>query len=168
MTRTLAVLLALSSPLALAQVKVKGKKGTVEVNADGTVVKDGQGNTVEVGGGAVKVKGKHGEVEAAGVAQESAQGNEIEIDGTGVSRTIECKGGQTEVEVNGTGNKITVTGECKEVEVNGTGNSVAIESAGRIEAHGINNKVSYKRGLEGKEPKLVSTGMNNAVTRAAL
>jgi Protein of unknown function (DUF3060) len=96
--------------------------------------------------------------------------------------THDC-GKQPAVMINGSMNTISVSGACTKVLINGRGNTVAVVTTGKIlvsgaanvvqvgatdkiELTGARNKVTWKRGLTRKRPKVADLGNHNAVTRA--
>jgi hypothetical protein len=79
------------------------------------------------------------------------------------SKSIVCKTGDA-IEVAGNKNSVALSGECKSVVVSGNENTVTIEAAGSIDTPGNKNKVSWRRGLEGKDATLSNLGNGNTVT----
>ena len=80
-------------------------------------------------------------------------------------KTIACKKGD-DVAITGNKNTVTVTGECAAVAVAGNDNTVTIEAAGAIATPGNKNTVTWKRGLDGKDPAVSTTGNGNNVSKA--
>ncbi|BEH74873.1 hypothetical protein YM3MPS_06760 [Mycobacterium pseudoshottsii] len=56
-------------------------------------------------------------------------------------------------------NTVTITGHCASVSVSGLQNTVTVETADRITASGLNNKVTYQSG----SPKISKSGSGNVI-----
>lgn len=77
-----------------------------------------------------------------------------------------CKAGAPlRVNIIGNSNQVTVDGECKSLIVTGNGNKVTIEAVGEINALGDNLDISYKRGLNGKDPQIATVGEKVKITK---
>ncbi|MEW5740881.1 MAG: DUF3060 domain-containing protein [Myxococcota bacterium] len=127
---------------------VKSGDQTVQVNAAGTTVTDGKGNTITV------------ENTGTGPAPTLADGVWT-VTGQGRSGTHVC-GANEEVRISGQGHTLTLTGPCKSVLVSGQSNNIATDTAETILVSGMSNQVSWKSGPGGKKPKISVSGMGNS------
>lgn len=83
--------------------------------------------------------------------------------GTGEGTTIPCNGREVEFTDEATANSFTFTGECKKLTVDGISNKITVEKVGEIVVKGISNKVTYGEGLDGKKPKISTSGTSTEV-----
>lgn len=88
----------------------------------------------------------------------------IDIKGVSVTRTIDCAGGN--VVITGTSHNLTLTGRCPRVTLSGTASVVHIESLGRLSVSGMNHRVEWEKGLDGSDPRVQNSGINNQVVQA--
>lgn len=133
----------------------------INVNAGGAHVKVGADGGVQV-----NMPGTGLRVNGAGVSADVNSAQPLEggmtFDGVEQSWTVKCDGTKVQsVVVNGTENKAAITGSCKSITVNGVDNKVTAEYVGNITLTGTDNSVTYKMGLDGKAPKVVSSGVDN-------
>ncbi|AXN47952.1 membrane protein [Mycobacterium marinum] len=84
-------------------------------------------------------------------------GSTISVVGVNQSQTITCN--DNIVNVSGMSNTVTITGHCASVSVSGLQNTVTVETADRITASGLNNKVTYQSG----SPKISKSGSGNVI-----
>jgi DUF3060 family protein len=102
---------------------------------------------------------------ATGLAAGTVTAQEpIDIKGVSVTRTIDCAGGA--VVVTGTSHNLTLTGRCPRVTLSGTASVVHIGSLGRLTVSGMNHRVEWETGLDGKDPVVQNSGINNQVVKA--
>ena len=94
-----------------------------------------------------------------------ADGNTTTIVKNNQTKAIACKTGEA-IEVAGNKNSVTLSGECKSVVVSGNENTVTIEATGSIDTPGNKNKVTWRRGLDGKDASVTNLGNGNSVTHA--
>jgi hypothetical protein len=92
------------------------------------------------------------------------EGPTRKFDGLGGKQTFACARGQA-IEVNGMGQQVTLTGECGKVTVAGTDNEVQLEAASAISVSGVNNQVTWRRGVSGKAPSIARSGLRNKVAK---
>jgi hypothetical protein len=85
------------------------------------------------------------------------------IQGLGIQRTVDCEGGT--VTITGTSHRLTLRGRCDRVVLSGTGSVVHVESLGRVTVSGVNNRVEWERGLDGNDPRIQKSGINNEVVQ---
>jgi Protein of unknown function (DUF3060) len=83
----------------------------------------------------------------------------VSVSGVDERRTVTCEGG--DVDVSGVSNTVVITGHCGLVVVSGMENVVTIDSADRIEASGINNRVTFHSGV----PEVNNSGIENTVEK---
>ena len=81
----------------------------------------------------------------------------VSVSGVDEHRTINCEGG--DVDVSGVSNTVVITGHCGVVIVSGMQNVVTVDSADRIEASGISNRVTFHTGA----PEVNNSGVENTV-----
>ena len=91
-------------------------------------------------------------------------GNVQEI--VGSQQKLKYEGGGKQFHVVGHDDEITITGECSKLESLGHHNKVVLDAVGEIFAQGNNNLVTYRRGLNGAEPKIETMGSSNKVVAA--
>ena len=144
------------------------KQGTFEASkeeAEGgaVVATPGQSVTLEGSGGSATVEARTGGSEpAAAKSAATSKGKTIVLEENHEQKTIECQG--ESVEVNGNFIELTLTGQCGKVGVNGNKNDVTIDAAAAISILGNGNTVSWRQGVDGKDPKLSNLGTGNEVT----
>jgi hypothetical protein len=80
---------------------------------------------------------------------------------------LKYEGGGKQFEVVGHDDEITITGECSMLEIVGHDNKIVLDAVGQIQAAGHNNLVTYRRGLNGANPKVETMGSGNKVVAAA-
>jgi Protein of unknown function (DUF3060) len=91
-------------------------------------------------------------------------GNVQEI--VGSEQKLKYEGGGKDFEIVGHNDEIIITGECSKLEILGHHNKVVLDAVGEIFAGGNNNLVTYRRGLNGAEPKVATMGSGNKVVAA--
>lgn len=91
-------------------------------------------------------------------------GNVEEI--VGSQQKLKYEGGGKDFVIVGNDDEIIVTGECSRVEILGHDNKVVLDAVGEIVASGHNNLVTYRRGMNGAEPKVETMGHGNKVVTA--
>lgn len=111
---------------------------------------------------AAQEKAREGPASGMAVARDSI----YHVVGSRLKRTFAADGHT--VSITGSYNEITVTGSCEKIIVIGSGNIVTAENAGLISMSGATNVVKYVGGLEGKPPKIVGAGLNEAVKIKAI
>ncbi len=163
MKRTIAAMaFAVALPLAAqAQEHVNVEAGDVSVHVgeDGVKVKT-SGTKVDVGQTGVQVDVTSG--------AEASQTNDSILTIQGVERveTHTCDANHVRtVRIDGADNRITLKGDCARVEVAGTDNVVRVEGAAVIHVTGVDNKISYVRGKDGKAPVIQKAGVDNTVVK---
>ena len=77
--------------------------------------------------------------------------------------TYDCKG--RSFLISGDSNEITLNGECEGVMVSGDGNKIDVEAVAMISATGEHNRITWQRGKNGKNPKIVNPGTQNVVSQ---
>ncbi len=83
-----------------------------------------------------------------------------------IRKVFDCKGDR--VVIDGAGNEIVLNGECKEVAVDGDDNKVSITASLSIEVDGNDNAITWSTELNGKAPRVTTSGMRNTVERVAV
>jgi Protein of unknown function (DUF3060) len=84
-------------------------------------------------------------------------GAQLSVSGIGENRTLVCD--ESAVSISGVSNTVVITGHCSTVQVSGVSNVVTIDSAGEIDASGIQNRVTFHTG----EPTINNSGSDNSV-----
>lgn len=79
------------------------------------------------------------------------------VSGIGEDRTLVCD--ESAVSISGVSNTVVITGHCSIVRISGVSNVVTIDSAGEIDASGIQNRVTFHTG----EPTINNSGSDNSV-----
>lgn len=160
MKRALMLSLTLST-VALAQdITVKTNRGAVTVKrAGGAVqVKTNKGTDVRV-----ETDGKQEEV--TGVELSGIRSDAWMVDGQDKRLTHACARDE-DVNVTGQDNDITLTGPCRHVQVSGQDNRVTTEQATSINASGMKNTVTWRRGPSREQkPRISTSGFDNSVSR---
>jgi hypothetical protein len=87
----------------------------------------------------------------------AAPNGKVSVSGIDEHRTVVCDGGS--VDVSGISNTVVITGHCGLVIVSGIENVVTVDSADRIEASGISNRVTFHSGA----PEVNNSGSENTV-----
>lgn len=101
---------------------------------------------------------------AANPQVETINSNEpLILSGTSEGGSFPCGGREVEIVSEATANSYTLTGECKKLTVDGVSNTVNVEKVGEISVVGISNKVIYGEGLNGKKPKIKTSGTSTSV-----
>lgn len=131
-----------------------------------SVSKIGTNNVVSGGGGKPsgggKPAGDSAEADAGGGAHDCAKGPTAAINnGDGSYKFV---GPCTRITVNGGDNTVVIE-SVKELVVSGSTNTVTVGSADKIVISGGENKVSYRKGISGAKPKVVTSGEGNTVTQ---
>lgn len=148
----------------------EGKKKGTTVEVGGTKVKVGAGGTqVKVGDG-VTVDTEGAEDEAGAAAEDAEDSAAVAVDevtGSGKDSFVvagnarkiahECKPNE-KVSISGNSHTVTLTGPCKSVNASGNAHTISVDTAGAITVSGNGIKLTYRAGLEGKEPKIVKSG----------
>lgn len=83
----------------------------------------------------------------------------IQVAGVRGHRTLECN--DRPVSISGVSNSVTITGHCATVTVSGIDNTVVVDSADKIVASGMDNRVTYHSGT----PEIPAPGGSNTVSR---
>jgi hypothetical protein len=114
-------------------------------------------------------------------ASHSDATKKVEVNGIGKKASYTCAA-DTVVEINGNKHEITLAGPCLSVDVNGNGHQIKIESAqslkvngtkqrvsvdtiAALDVNGVDNSVEWSKGAGGKDPKVVTNGLKNKVTK---
>lgn len=164
---------------ALALCLITGVAAPARAEDPDTKVTVGKGGvTVQAGGGKAKVQVGGVQVDAEGAAEEAAaeddgeealegeEGETLSVVGNGKKVTHACVPGKALViEVTGDKNNLTLTGECKSVSLVGNHNTVIAEAVGAVVATGNHLVVKYRRGLDGKPPKVTKLGNKISITK---
>jgi hypothetical protein len=79
---------------------------------------------------------------------------------------LKYEGGGKQFEVVGHDDEITITGECAKLAIVGHHNKIVLDAVGEIQATGNNNLVTYRRGLNGANPKVQAMGASNKIVAA--
>jgi hypothetical protein len=95
--------------------------------------------------------------EPAPSVEPPAAGGQLSVSGIGETKTLECN--ETEVSISGVSNNVTLTGHCASVEVSGVSNVITVDSAGAINASGIQNRITFHTG----QPAVDNSGSQNVV-----
>ena len=85
------------------------------------------------------------------------------ISGTGERRSVTCNRGR--VTVLGRDNQVVMRGPCERVAIKGSGHKVVIEETGSLSVQGTGNDVQWLRGLDGKDPKVTTSGSGHSVRK---
>jgi hypothetical protein len=83
------------------------------------------------------------------------------IRGDGLKRTVTCNRGRVTIQDNG--NEIVMRGPCERVAIQGSNHRVAIEEVGSLTVNGTGHRVQWVRGLDGRQPKITSSGTGTTV-----
>jgi hypothetical protein len=94
-----------------------------------------------------------------------APAEDVTIHGVDVERTLACDG--RDVIVYGTGHRLTLRGRCPYLRVQGTGHVVHVETLGRADLMGVENRLEWERALEGTEPRIAIAGAGNRAVHEA-
>ncbi|MEN9250111.1 MAG: DUF3060 domain-containing protein [Gloeomargarita sp. GXS_bins_116] len=103
-------------------------------------------------------------VAIAFVAPGYSQPAPITISGFGGNATHDCGNGRN-VTIDAANTTVTLRGMCKQVEITGAGNTVNLNQVERIVVTGTMNRVTYRNGVNNRQPVISNTGFNNQVTR---
>jgi hypothetical protein len=156
------------------------KKVTVSTGNGAVEVKSDDGNekkvSVSTGDASVDVKtedGKSVSISADGIkvsksSDDSEKGEAssqeiVKIEGMNNHETYDCKG--RSFNVAGKSNTVKLTGECQNLRVAGTSNEVDVEAVASIHVSGIENQVTWERGVNNKPPSISKSGINNSVSK---
>jgi hypothetical protein len=85
------------------------------------------------------------------------------ISGTGERRSVTCNRGR--VTVLGRDNQVVMRGPCERVAIKGSGHKVWIEEVGSLSVQGSGQDVQWLRGLDGKDPKVTTSGSGHSVRK---
>jgi hypothetical protein len=130
------------------------------------VATSGQSVTLKGSGGSATISARTSGSESAATQSAAAtKGKTIVLEQNHEQKTIECQG--ESVEVNGNFIELTLTGQCGKVSVNGNKNDVTIDATAAISVLGNGNTVSWRQGIDGKDPKLSNLGTGNEVTHSS-
>jgi len=105
----------------------------------------------------------------------------ITFDKDDQTTTIDCK--ENAITIKGDDNHLTITGQCGRVTVNGDDNRITaaavielavsgddntinVETVGKIDTSGDDNKVTWTKGVGGKDPVISDTGDDNKTRQA--
>ena len=146
-----------------ANVNVAGDEKKVTVSAGDAKVevkKSGDENaSVTIGGNSIEVSKSTDDSEEGKESSEDV----VKISGMNHNHSYECKGRSFSVE--GTSNTVTLTGQCQDLRVAGTSNHVDVEGVASINVSGIQNQVTYERGVKDKPPSISKSGINNSISK---
>lgn len=145
--------LALTAGVTAANAEDQKKKKGVTINANGI-----QTDGVNISGKGVTVEGEAEEGAAP------ADGKPFAVTGNSkvVKYTCPAKG---EVQVSGNSHIVTLDGECAKVSVSGNSHVVNVDGVAKLSVSGNNNKVTWVRGVDGKDPKVSKSGNMNSVVK---
>lgn len=144
--------------------KAAARGDTPSVSKIGTnnVVSGGGGGGGNKPAGGGKPAGDSGESPDSAGAHDCAKSPTATIDeGDGKYKFV---GPCTRIVVDGGENTVVVE-SVKELVINGSTNTVTVGSADKIIVSGGANKVSYRKGISGAKPKVVTSGEGNTVTQ---
>jgi hypothetical protein len=85
------------------------------------------------------------------------------VSGTGLRRSVTCNRGRVTVE--GRDNQVVMRGPCERVAIKGSGHKVVIEEVGSLSVQGSRQEVQWVHGLDGKDPKVTTSGSGHTVRR---
>jgi hypothetical protein len=85
------------------------------------------------------------------------------VSGTGQRRAVTCNRGRVTVE--GQDNQVVMRGPCERVAIKGSGHKVVIEEVGSLSVQGSAQDVQWVRGLDGKDPKVTTSGSGHTVRK---
>lgn len=100
-------------------------------------------------------------------AQVTEDDGSIEVMGEGTRVLLQCK--NRDVEVTGTNHVIEFSDRCRSISIMGSNNRVVVQEVDSIEITGTNNRVGYRRfvnGVDGRRPTQNISGSGNVVYRA--
>ena len=89
--------------------------------------------------------------------------DDVKIEGMNQEMTLECTRGT--ILVQGTSNTVKLIGECQTLRVAGKSNQVSVEAVAVIKVAGIENQVTWERGVNNKPPSIQNSGINNTVSK---
>lgn len=162
------------SPNANANAAGDEKKVSVSAGGDSVKVKSSDGNSVSAGDGSVEVKSANGKsvsISAGGIEVSRSDKDSVEvsaddvvrISGVNQDQSHDCKG--RSFNIAGTSNTVKLTGQCQNLKVSGTSNSVDVEGVAAINVSGVQNHVTWERGVNNKPPSISNSGIHNSVSQ---
>ena len=92
-----------------------------------------------------------------------AGAQQVTITGDHQKLTHDCKG--RGFAILGDSNEITLNGECDGLVVSGDRNKIDVEAVSAINASGDENRITWGRGTNGKNPKILNTGTKNVISQ---
>ncbi|MCV7224604.1 DUF3060 domain-containing protein [Mycolicibacterium komossense] len=90
-------------------------------------------------------------------AEQPGPDGRFSVSGIGENKTLACD--ESVVNISGVSNTVVITGHCASVQISGVSNMVTIDSAGEINASGIQNRITFHSG----EPEVNNSGSGNTV-----
>lgn len=99
-------------------------------------------------------------------AQVTEDDSSIEVMGEGTRVLLQCK--NRDVEITGTNHVIEFSDRCRSLSIMGSNNRVVVQEVDSVEITGTNNRVGYRRfvnGVEGRRPAQNISGSGNLVYR---
>lgn len=143
------------------------------VDIGGGAVRAGTDGTVEIGG--VSVRGSPGrgsgrsaqDPDGAAPAPRGskAKGKQLAITRDGQQAALRCDG--HDVVVDGDDNTLHISGTCQSLRVNGDDNTVVVDATHEIAVVGEDNEIAWRHTIDGRSPRISTTGENSDVTRAS-
>lgn len=85
----------------------------------------------------------------------------VEMTVTSKTASYNCEGKVYNLEA--VSSNLTFKGECAELMVEGTSNEIYVEKVGKIFVKGVQNKITYGEGLDGKKPEIENKGVQNTI-----
>ena len=85
------------------------------------------------------------------------------VSGDEQRRSVTCNRGRVTVE--GRDHQVVMRGPCERVAIKGSGHRVVIEEVGSLSVQGSGQDVQWVRGLDGKDPKVTTSGSGHTVRR---
>ncbi|MBV9215814.1 MAG: DUF3060 domain-containing protein [Acidobacteria bacterium] len=89
-------------------------------------------------------------------------GDPLTADGHQQHKTLNCTK-YNPVTVNGNESVVTVKGVCRRVMINGDGNQVSVEAAMEFVFNGTNNRLTFSKFANGKQPLVTQNMQGNTV-----
>ncbi len=103
---------------------------------------------------------------ASALAEVTETESSIEIMGDGARLLLQCK--NRDVEVTGTNNVVEFSDRCRSISIMGDSNRVVVQEVAKVEITGVNNRLGYRRfvnGVEGRRPSQEVSGTGNVIYR---
>jgi hypothetical protein len=95
----------------------------------------------------------------------SQDGDILTVNGDGLKKALDCTK-YNQVMINGNSTVSTIKGACRRITVNGDGNQVTADAVMELVFNGTENKITYSRFPNGKQPSLIENQKGNVIEHA--